>query len=333
MERDFSEYMAACAAAYKDPRRNAVEAALGTLKRTPVEQAIQQYAAKLVKNGQRRGRANAEGRNSHSENVRLVLLKIMRTMGVAYLDELSLGRVSAYLDTSPSSAKTIKGHKSALDGLITYSRQQEWLSSDPLELLDTPELAEGKIEWVKLEDYPTVFEAVAGLPIELPVGLAGLGAARKCEVGRLAPPDWFAQEDRHLRIRPVVSKVNKERFVPITPKLEDLLDRYGQRFGPSLCRSPRKATWQGQNLIRHFRKALKGTGIKTQPDGVPLVQCKQPFNVLRHTCITHWLDAGHDPWKVAKWSGNSVLVIERYYGAHIRRPSDADAADFMRQAK
>ena len=175
VDEQHHRYMTACAAAWHDGRRNAVLSALGTMKRIRVTDAIEDYTRLLIKKRERRQGANPSGRNSHAQNVRLILLKIMRTLNapedVTYLDELSLGRVSTYLDTSNGSPKTLRGHKSALDGLINFARQKEWLSSDPLEVLDSPELRHEAIRWVRREDFPGVLEALEGHPAQLPVAL------------------------------------------------------------------------------------------------------------------------------------------------------------------
>ena len=331
--RDFSEFMAACAAAYRDTRRNAVEYALGELKRVPMTDAIEQYILKLARNAERRDRLNASGRNSHSGTTRLVLLKIQRSLGITYLDELTAGHISTYLDTYDGSAKTVRAHKSVLGGLIRFSRAKEWLSSDPLELLDSPDLPPGLIEWVKLEDFQRVLDAVKGLPVELPVALAGLAGIRRCEIVRLAPKDW-KREEKAIHIRAQVSKVNRERYVPVSPDLEDYPKRLGKGFGPSLCAAERKATWNGQVAIRKFRAALRTSGILTEPNGRPLVDTEKPFNVLRHGAITYWLDQGEYPDKVAYWAGNSLAIIERHYRGHRHKPQDAERAAFrVRQAK
>ena len=334
MSKDLTEYLAACAEAWGDGRRNSVESAIGQLETVSVADAVEQYVAKLIKNRERKRGANPSGRNSHSANTRLVLLKLMRELGINHLHELTALRVTAYMDSSPLTAKTLRGHKSCLDGLCTFARTKGWLSSDPLELLESPALPPTTIRWIKLDDFPRVLEAVAGNGCELPIALAGLAAIRRCEIIRLAPSDVLWQ-DRHIRIRAEVSKTGRERKVPMSPLLQELVERHGQRFGPALCASPRKrTTWLPSSLTNASKRALRKSGIVTEPDGLPLVK-SGIFNTLRHGAITYWLDGSKevkpkDPWKVAAWSGNSVLVIEKHYGAHIVRPEDADAADFLK---
>ena len=329
MSKELTDYLAACAQAYNDGRRNSVEQAIGTLKRIPITDAIEAYTLKLIKNRKDVKGANPAGRNSHSYNTRLVLLKLARDMEITHLNEITRERVSAYMDGSPLSPKTRRGYKSSMDGLIKFARQRGWLSSDPLELLDSPSLPPGEIQYVKLEDFPRVLEAVAGKATELPIALAGLAGIRRCEIVRLAPSDvrW---KDREILIRPEVSKTNRQRYVPMSDRLAEVVERCGMRFGPVLCVGPKSgAAWHEPALTISAQRALKKSGIKTEPSGIPLVKAGV-FNTLRHGAITYWLEAGKRPDKVAKWAGNSLLVIEKHYAADTHCPDDADDADFMK---
>ena len=61
MSKELTEYLAACAEAYSDGRRNAVESAIGTLQRVPMSEAIEAFTLKLVKNRERKHGASRIG--------------------------------------------------------------------------------------------------------------------------------------------------------------------------------------------------------------------------------------------------------------------------------
>jgi integrase len=49
---------------------------------------------------------------------------------------------------------------------------------------------------------------------------------------------------------------------------------------------------------------------------------------LRHTAITHQIEAGKDIVDVADWAGTSVQMIERHYRHKIRRVNRLDPPDY-----
>lgn len=316
---DFVNYLAICSQAFYDGRRNTIETALGVRERILLTKAIEEYTQTLITKRKRKGGENPSGRDSHSANTRLVLLKLARALGVEYLDELSSDQIQKYLDASTASSKTLRNHLSALGGLASWARRLKYIGNHPVQDMDRPPVPAQEIVVVPSRDIPDLLIGVQDTSVEVPVALALLAGLRRCEVLRLLPTDidWGRSA---IRIRPQVSKTGRARLVPMSPRLASIIKNRGAILGARVCLNKQGKPWNPAKLTRRTTHFLSNAGFKTIG-----------FNELRHTFVTMQLDAGIPAWRVAGWSGHSVAIMEKHYGAHLHRPEDARIVDVAGQ--
>ncbi len=110
------------------------------------------------------------------------------------------------------------------------------------------------------------------------------------------------------------------REQPITNRLAEFLGECVDKAGPSqewLFPSSKSRTGHVVNIEKPFRRAVKAAGLN--PEDVVR-------HTLRHTAITHLVQAGVDLPTVKRISGHKTLrMVERYShqnGDHIRAAMD-----------
>jgi integrase len=110
------------------------------------------------------------------------------------------------------------------------------------------------------------------------------------------------------------------REQPFTRRLAEFLRAYLATLAPDeqwLFPSPASATGHATDIRKGFRRAVTAAGL--DPDQIVR-------HTLRHTAITHLVQAGVDLPTVKRISGHKTLImVERYAhanGAHIRTAMD-----------
>jgi len=109
----------------------------------------------------------------------------------------------------------------------------------------------------------------------------------------------------HVNIGPEISKVRKQRIVPLHATAIAWLKTITTK--PEYPIAPPTIT-----LRRHRRALREKLG-------------KWPQDVLRHTAASYLLALHHDAPKVAKWLGNSVRILEKNYKTPV---NEADGKRF-----
>lgn len=132
-----------------------------------------------------------------------------------------------------------------------------------------------------------------------------------------ARPEWFDLKGGHIHIGPTdtwIPKDREKRSVPISKAFAAFLKTYGLRspymLAPAVKRGKSKYRY---DFGRPFRAHLAACGIKCT------------FHDARRTFASHLVSAGMSVYKVAKYLGDGVGVVERHYG-HLQ----PDAGEFDR---
>jgi integrase len=109
-------------------------------------------------------------------------------------------------------------------------------------------------------------------------------------------------------------KDKEERTIPLTAEFAEFLARWGLR-GPFLLRPEKK---HGRNLYRFEPKKPVAAYFAAQG-----VQCT--IHDMRRTFVSLRLSAGVSVFKLAKWTGDGVQVLQRHYGHLLADDEDIEA--------
>jgi integrase len=134
----------------------------------------------------------------------------------------------------------------------------------------------------------------------------------------MARPEWFDLDARLVHIMASQDwepKDRENRTVPLTSEFAEFLEEYGNP-GEFMI-APRKLK-KGKSRYRfdfskRFENYVRSQGVRTT------------FHDLRRTFASLRVSSGISPYKVAKWLGNSIEMVEKVYGHLIPNDSDVNA--------
>jgi integrase len=120
------------------------------------------------------------------------------------------------------------------------------------------------------------------------------------------------------------AKRNKDRTVPLTPRLQQLLlDRRPENWQPDdpiftsvegCAMAYRPASYDAKNFCyRYWKPALAEFGI----------DYRKPYNT-RQTLISHGLEAGMNPVAIAALTGHDVRTLYENYAGLVNPPKQSD---------
>lgn len=129
-----------------------------------------------------------------------------------------------------------------------------------------------------------------------------------------ARPEWFDLGTNHIHIGPTATWIPKDRekrSVPISKAFAAFLKTYGRpspyMLAPKVTRGRSKYRY---DFGRPFRAHLAACGLKCT------------FHDARRTFASQLVSAGVSVYKVARWLGDGVGVVEKHYG-HLQ-PDNGD---------
>lgn len=143
----------------------------------------------------------------------------------------------------------------------------------------------------------------------------GAHAGMRLEETIMSRPEWFDLDARLVNITASETwepKDRENRTVPLTDEFADFLFGYGNP-GQFMI-GPHKLE-KGKNRYRYDFTYRFGNYVRAQ--GV-----RATYHDLRRTFASLRVSAGVSPYKIAKWLGNSIEMVELHYGHLI--PSDAE---------
>ncbi len=121
-------------------------------------------------------------------------------------------------------------------------------------------------------------------------------------------PEWFDLDSKQIYIGPTATWVPKDRearAVPISNAFAAFLAGYGRPMPYMIA--PTKTRKTPETRYRHdFKKAYSAH--------VEACGLKCSFHDARRSFASHLVSAGVSIYKVAKWLGDGVAVVERHYG-------------------
>lgn len=123
-----------------------------------------------------------------------------------------------------------------------------------------------------------------------------------------AVPWWFHMDRRSIDMTPTptmpFNKFKKPRTIPMRQRLYDFLKDYGLR-APFMLRPE---ITQGKDIYRYDFDVVLQKYVEAQ--GCTWVTA----HVMRHTFASLLVQKGASIYKVAKWMGDTVRVVEKHYG-------------------
>lgn len=140
------------------------------------------------------------------------------------------------------------------------------------------------------------------------IALCRWAGLRRGEAARL---DWMDVdlERRRLAVtnpQRVQTTKRRARVVPIVPRLAKALGAVPEAARVGLVVAGGRRSRGGYKAIRGVQRRA---GLALQ----------KPTHCLRKSRVTSWIEEGHDPYAVAKWTGHSVAVAQ----AHYHKPTEA----------
>lgn len=210
--------------------------------------------------------------------------------------------------------RTVNRKLSSLRAFFRFARTTGTVSSDPTALVEPPRTPKRLPEFVEERKVMFMFDELAW-----PEGFKGQGHRLVMELlygtgMRLAELLGLTVGGADLAANTlrVLGKRNKERLVPIGPRLGQLvqehLDARRVLFGAPEESSPLLVGVSGEPMARRSVQRL----VKHYLSGVTSQQKRSP-HVLRHTFATHMLEHGADLNAVKEILGHANLAATQVY--------------------
>ena len=225
--------------------------------------------------------------------------------------------------TSPIPVKftqpgTVNRELAALSHLFNKAIEWGWAAARPAKIVRCKE-GQGRIIYLTLTQADQLLQSALAdeSPQIYPFILIGLETSmRRTEILSIQRED-VDLERRVLFIRKAKAGAREQ---PMTPRLAEYLKTYLDGLSPEspwLFPSPNSASGHTVDIRKPFRRAAAAAGLN--PDEVVR-------HTLRHTAITHLVQAGVDLPTVKRISGHRTLImVERYAhqnGEHIQAAMD-----------
>lgn len=228
----------------------------------------------------------------------------------------------------PTKPATINRELAALSHLLTKAVEWGWLDHRPATIKRLKENS-GRITYLTVEQIERLLKAAEGDQNRQIYAFIRIGletSMRKNEI--------LGIRREHIDTQRLVIFIPKAkagaREQPITKSLADYLDSYVATLQPGvqwLFPSPAAKEGRTVNLDKPFRRCVLAADL----DIKQVVR-----HTLRHTAITHLVQAGVDLPTVKRISGHKNLsMVERYShqnGAHIQSAMDKLADRYMNKA-
>lgn len=251
------------------------------------------------------------------ENEEWTLKQFVKDLGITSPRRITKLKVEKFV-----LPKIEKNQKTGLDYLYRISRFCDWLvekkklGDNPCARIPRPKIQRRpRKRFLTLEEGRRLLDACEDPDLKMVLYLGLHAGLRKGEV-LAARPDWVDLEGRLLHVQAYEmpegevwdTKGRKDRTVPITKEFQAFLRTRLQEIGedaPYLA-WPKKAqgTWRNR---KEFRKPYNALLEKCEIEDVT-------FHDLRRTFASQHVSAGTSIYKVAKWIGDGVAVVERHYG-------------------
>ena len=152
-------------------------------------------------------------------------------------------------------------------------------------------------KYVSIEELDKLLDACPNLGWKLQIALCRLAGLRRGEALNL---NWADIDWDHHRLMVIAEKTNRQRIVPIEPKLYHLLlDAFAQ-------------TEEGENRVCPISRHCLWRNFQNIRKRARLEKWKDAFKVMRRNCETDWSQV-YPQYVVSTWLGHGIEVSARHY--------------------
>jgi integrase len=299
----------------KKVRRDAREGRLNLPKGRKVALGFQDAAAKYL------ARLPEEGGKDlvmKERRLRIHLVPFLSDMPLSNIKTFDVERYKKHRLQGEAKHGTINRELAALSHLFTKALEWGWIDKRPAVIKRFQEDS-GRIIYLTAEQAERLIEASKGdqNPQVYPFVVIGLETSmRRMEI--LSIRKEHVNTERRVIYIPLAKAGAREQ--PMTAHLAAFLSDYMQTIPdstPWLFPSPKSKTGHTFDIRKAFRRVVSAAGL--DPDIVVR-------HTLRHTAITHLVQAGVDLPTVQRISGHKTLAMVAKYshqnGAHIQSAMD-----------
>ena len=284
----------------------------------PVPTSASKSVDDYLKKAQLRNKKPMRARTARKQ--RAVLVKFLKDSRVEHINQITAQSIQAWLGSllaSGSSKDTAHTYARVLKTFVGYLVANKMTLVD-LAKFDVPErAASGRKNWLKLEVANRVI-ADSKYPNLTFVLFCGFHAGlRKSEI-IAAKVGWFDLESGLLHVQndPASGFVLKDRecrTIPLTPDFKNFLQGYLAGKESNTYALHPEATGNGEyrtDFRRAFTTHMRRRGVICS------------IHDMRRSFASNLVSRGISIYKVARWLGDGVPVVERSYG-HLS-PADRD---------
>ncbi len=209
-----------------------------------------------------------------------------------------------------SQSRVLSGLRSFFDFLITENIRND----DPMQLIEAPKIGRKLPDTLSIDE---IDQLISSIDLSHPQGernkviletLYSCGL-RVSELISLRISDLFFKEG----FIQVVGKGNKQRFIPIAPSTQTLIENYQKNI-----RNHQDIDSQHKDILflnrrgRQLTRAMIFTIIKTQAEKIGLKKNISP-HTFRHSFATHLLENGADLRAIQEMLGHESITTTEIY--------------------
>lgn len=270
-----------------------------------VEKLLDDYLTHQARAGVHQGRTTSATRNALSR-----ICKEWGNLPITKVSEERILKWRAELVDKGRSEATVKTYLRRMRGFLTWCVERNYLREHPMKRLKI-----GRVKVTKRDRFCTIEqrELLLKEPPNEQVDFVlhfGFFAGLRFEEMLAMQPYWLVGEPGRMLLEVQATdfwapKDDEARTIPVHPRLEAFLKRYGLRE-PFMLK-PDKTEWPEPPKYRYNpKKALKA---HVERCGMPWVT----YYTLRHSFGTHMSMKGATMKEIASMLGNSVIVCEESY--------------------
>jgi integrase len=283
---------------------------------TTIDHAITQYLRVAQE------RAKKPLRPEVAKNRGYVLRSWTKDMGIEFVGQITHKSISEWLKgrvVKGVSKDTVHTYTWVLKIFCKYLVSAKLMRADLLDDLHIPErAAAGRKNWLKIEEISRVIRESKDLTLTF-ILLCGFHAGMRRNEICNARVGWFDLDAGLLHVQNdpgsgFILKDRENRVVPLTTEFQNFLHSFfSHRQAHEYAIVPTKEKGRGIyriDLRRPFYGHIRRLGLKCS------------IHDMRRSFASNLVSHGVSIYKVARWLGDGVAVVERSYG-HLS-PADSD---------
>jgi integrase len=289
---------------------------LGVPSRLHIDSVITQYlrvAQERTKNPCRPETAKRMG---------YIIRTYARDMGIEFVGQITHGSISNWLDSfkrKGSSSDTIQTYARAIKTFVGWLEHSKLVRAGLHQELHVPDRSPtGRKNWLKAEECARVIAHSKDPTLSFVLYCGFHAGLRKNEIVQ-ARVGWFDLEAGLLHVQNdpksgFILKDRENRTVPLTADFKKFLDWFlVRRSGDEFVLHPEKTKGLGFYRVdfrKLFNNHIRRCGVRCT------------LHDMRRSFASNLVSHGVSIYKVARWLGDGVQVVERSYG-HLA-PADSD---------